>query len=323
MPSRRSGSRRRRARSDGVPAAAASLDRARSRSGRGSRGSHSRRPARRSRARGRPCGRRARGQPAAGRRCRSRPSRSRGPARPARRPRGRGCGRATLRDESGSRWAWRRWHESWSATRMGSGWRAARGGVSASSSPTSRTFAANVCARSSPRSQPSSFRCDPQPDALTTTRSTSSKASTRRCANAFPSSSLPACTESAPQQPCGGATTSNPSAARTRAVAAFTSGKTALCTHPVRRPTLARRVPTAGVSVGTSPVPRQRGAISTSGRSRFGIGAARPSGASRSAARMRPGYGRTRKRSPRTSRSPADRSTSCSTVARVLSMRRS
>ena len=78
-----------------------------------------------------------------------------------------------LRDESGRRWACRRWHESWSATRMGNGWRAARGGVSASSSPTSRTLAANVSARSSPRSQPSSFRCDPQPDALTTTRSTS------------------------------------------------------------------------------------------------------------------------------------------------------
>ena len=40
---------------------------------------------------------------------------------------------------------------------------------------------------------------------------------------------------------------------------------------------------------GNSPRPRQRGAISTSGRNRLGIGTARPSGASRSAARMRPG----------------------------------
>ena len=62
-----------------------------------------------------------------------------------------------------------------------------RAGASrARSSPTSRTFAANASARSSPRSQPSSLRCDPQPDVLTTTRSTSSNASIRRARERLP-----------------------------------------------------------------------------------------------------------------------------------------
>ena len=109
-------------------------------------------------------------------------------------------------------------------------------------------------------------------------------------ANALPSSSRPAWTESAPQQPCGGATTSKPSAASTRAVAAFTSGKTALCTQPVSRPTRARRAPAAGVHRqaprrGRASAARSRRAAGTA----RGIGATRPSGASRSAARMRPG----------------------------------
>ena len=84
----------------------------------------------------------------------------------------------------------------------------------------SLTLAANAAASSSSSSQPSSLRCEPQPDELTTTRSTSSNARTSSRANALPSSRRPAWTESAPQQPCGGATTSSPSAARTRAVAA-------------------------------------------------------------------------------------------------------
>ena len=63
-------------------------------------------------------------------------------------------------------------------------------------------------AGSSPRTWPSSFRCDPQPELLTITVSTPSNASITRRANARPSSPRPACIESAPQQPCGGATTS-------------------------------------------------------------------------------------------------------------------
>ena len=57
-----------------------------------------------------------------------------------------------------------------------SGWRRARGRISARNSPTSRTFAANRPRARRPSSQPSSFRCEPQPDELTTTISTSSNA---------------------------------------------------------------------------------------------------------------------------------------------------
>ena len=38
-------------------------------------------------------------------------------------------------------------------------------------------------------------------------------------------------------------------------MAAFTSGKTALCTQPVSRPTRARGVPDRGRHAGTSPLP--------------------------------------------------------------------
>mgnify|MGYP003693712587 CR=1 FL=1 len=147
-------------------------------------------PARPSPGRARPCGRRARAQRPPARRCRSRPSRSRGPAPPARRPRARECGRATTADDSGRRWAWRRWHESCSATFIGSGWRDARAWhlaaeqLAARRGPVPRTTAA----RSSPSSQPSSFRCDPQPDEFTTTRSTFWNASTSARRERLPSS---------------------------------------------------------------------------------------------------------------------------------------
>ena len=111
---------------------------------------------------------------------------------------------ATCARTSGSRCAWRRWQESWSATRRVSGCRGARGSTSSRNSPTSRTRAENAAARSaqagsSPSSQPSSFRCEPQPEALTTTSSTSrSNASISRRANALPSSSRPAWTRERP-----------------------------------------------------------------------------------------------------------------------------
>ena len=63
---------------------------------------------------------------------------------------------------------------------------------------------------------------------------------------------------SAPQQPCFGATTSQPSAARARAVAALTWEKKTRCTQPVRRPTRAR-LRAAGVGdVGDDLAPARR-----------------------------------------------------------------
>ena len=60
------------------------------------------------------------------------------------------------------------------------------------------------------------------------------------------------CRLNAPQQPwSAGMTTSHPSAASTRAVAAFTPGKKTRCTQPTSIPTLARCGPTAGVCGGT------------------------------------------------------------------------
>jgi hypothetical protein len=115
----------------------------------------------------------------------------------------------------------------------------------------SRTRAANAAARpayrGSSRSRSAySFIDEPQPAAFTTTCSTParSKVSMSRRAKPCASASRPLCTLSAPQQPCaGGTTTSQPSAASTRIVAAFTSGKNARCTQPVSTPTTARRVP--------------------------------------------------------------------------------
>ena len=90
---------------------------------------------------------------------------------------------------------------------------------------------------------------EPQPAALTTTWSTpaASKVSMAALANAWASASRPACRLRAPQQPwVDGATTSQPSAARTRAVAALTSGKNTRWTQPVSIPTRRRRGPAAG-----------------------------------------------------------------------------
>ena len=73
-------------------------------------------------------------------------------------------------------------------------------------------------------------------------------------ANAAASARRPPCSDKAPQHPCpGGQMTSQPSAARTRAVAAFTCGKKTCCTHPVSMPTTARRGPWAAVRAGTRP----------------------------------------------------------------------
>ena len=71
--------------------------------------------------------------------CRCRRCRSRCPARPARGARGPGIASSIERGSAATRCAWRRWHESWNATRIGSGCRSARGVPS--SSETSTTFA--------------------------------------------------------------------------------------------------------------------------------------------------------------------------------------
>ena len=123
----------------------------------------------------------------------------------------------------------------------------------------SRTLAANARARSdhrgSPaRSSPYSFIDEPHPAAFTATSSTParSKMAMVRRAKRRASESRPACSASAPQQPCSrGAMTSQPSAARTRTLAALTFGKTIRCTQPVSRPTESRRLPSAAVRSGT------------------------------------------------------------------------
>src|SRR5438128_2231975 len=100
--------------------------------------------------------------------------------------------------------------EGWKATRSSSGSRFARGPRSARSSETSATG----------RSSPASFKCEPQPAALTTMISAPAllNVCSIRRARAWPSSFLPAWRCSAPQQPwSGGTITSQPSAASTRA----------------------------------------------------------------------------------------------------------
>ena len=72
--------------------------------------------------------------------------------------------------------------------------------------------------------------------------------------------------------------TSQPSAASTRAVAAFTRGKNTDCTHPVSMPTTARRVPSAGTrdgsllaaAAGIGPGGASRSAAPSSGDRRAG-----------------------------------------------------
>ena len=124
----------------------------------------------------------------------------------------------------------------------------------------SRHLAANAAARAAYRGSsrsrcPYSFRVDPQPAALITIASTpasaGSNASMKRRASASASVSRPECIISAPQQPCAwGITTSQPSAASTRAVAALTSLKKTRCTQPSSRATRRRRAPRAGTTAG-------------------------------------------------------------------------
>ncbi len=167
----------------------------------------------------------------------------------------------------------------------GSGCRRATGPISARNSARSRTWplisaarsvhpAAPVgssrSARASSRSY--SFIAEPQPAELTTIASTPacSNVAIVRWAKAAASASRPECSDSAPQQPWSrGMITSHPSAASTRAVAAFTCGKNTDCTHPVSMPTTARREPSAGT---------RRGSLLAA------AGGMRPPGASRSAA---------------------------------------
>ena len=97
---------------------------------------------------------------------------------------------------------------------------------------------------------------DPQPAALMITASTwaSSNRSIVCRASCTACSSSPACTSRAPQQDCAaGATTSHPSAASTRAVAALTCGKNTRCTQPSNSPTRHRRSPCAGINSGAFP----------------------------------------------------------------------
>src|ERR687897_869505 len=124
---------------------------------------------------------------------------------------------------------------------MGNGFRCATGPSSCKNSETSRTLALKASALSaysgSSRSRyPYSFIVEPQPAALTITlsNSRSSKVSMVLRAKSRDSSSRPAWVERAPQHPCSGAMTSQPSAARTRTVAAFTGEKKTLCTQPGR-----------------------------------------------------------------------------------------
>src|SRR5665213_1749026 len=100
---------------------------------------------------------------------------------------------------------------------------------------------------------PYSFIVLPQPAALMTMVSTlaASKVAIRRFAKSAACSSRPEWTIRAPQHPCcRGITTSKPSAARTRAVAALTCAKNASCTQPLSIPTRPRNaVPVCGRTV--------------------------------------------------------------------------
>ena len=148
-----------------------------------------------------------------------------------------------------------------------------------------------------------------------------SNTSIARRAKARASGSRPACSASAPQQPCArGATTSQPSAASTRTVASLTCAKASRCTQPVRSPTASGAGPIAGVSSAVDAVSDFTvigGASLASARSRAGSRFSSPvrsssgpdpagrrrSGAS--ASRSRAGYGITAKSAERNSRSPS------------------
>ncbi len=155
----------------------------------------------------------------------------------------------------------------------GSGWRGATGPSSARNSDRSRTRALSAAARpAQPRSCPSrpssrsySFMAEPQPAELTTIASTPARSNVSIVcrAKATASASRPECSDSAPQQPWPrGMITSQPSVARTRAVAAFTCGKNTDWTHPVSMPTTARRGPRAATRSGSrDPGRRRRGQL--------------------------------------------------------------
>ena len=96
-------------------------------------------------------------------------------------------------------------------------------------------------------------------------------------ANAWASASRPAWRLRAPQQPWpDGATTSQPSAARTRAVAALTSGKKTRWTQPVSIPTRRRRGPVAGVTSGTGSSRPSAGVSRSMAESRSGSRSSSP-----------------------------------------------
>ena len=109
---------------------------------------------------------------------------------------------------------------------------------------------------SSASSSAYSFIAEPQPAELTTIASAPACSNISIACRAKPAASpvRPECNDSAPQHACPrGMTTSQPSAARTRAVAMLTCGKNTDCTHPVSMPTTARRVPRAGTRSGSRP----------------------------------------------------------------------
>ena len=135
-------------------------------------------------------------------------------------------------------------------------------------------------------SWPYSFIADPQPAEFTTITSTpaASKVAIVRRANRTASLARPVCSDSAPQQPCpAGMTTSQPSAASTRAVASFTPGKNTDCTHPVSMPTTARRGPCAAIRPGRACTTARSLAVSAS---RGVAGATRSEATSSGASRL-------------------------------------
>ena len=102
---------------------------------------------------------------------------------------------------------------------------------------------------------------DPQPAELTTIASTPASSNTEIVAFASRSACAerPACSDSAPQHPWSrGMITSQPSAASTRAVAAFTPGKNTDCTHPVSMPDYRPAGAARGHAGGAPPVAAAR-----------------------------------------------------------------
>ena len=170
-----------------------------------------------------------------------------------------------------------------------------------------------------------SFRCEPQPAvSLTTSRSPrrSRRVAAARARRSCARGSRPPRAgrrggASAPQQPWPrGATTSQPSAASTRAVAAFTSPKTTLWTQPCSSPTAAAPLAAAGVS-SRRPLARRASGGASCGERRSRAGQRQPGRAApaRARRRSRRGCGNTREderraaAARRAARSDAPRST--------------